>query len=119
MKRIPTEADLEQIKAAMTAVEGVTAVRVSVVVMVHTDVEDEAARERVYAAEATLMGEIALHEHSFDFRTHMPMPGVGTVADLRRVSDNINYANVREDGHTYVRSERGEVAGGWSKVVSS
>ena len=71
MKRIPTEADLAQIEAALTSVEGVTAVRVSVVVMVHTDVEDEAARERVYDAEAALMGAVALHDHSFDFRTQV------------------------------------------------
>lgn len=124
MKNIPTEADLEQIKAALTAVKGVTDVRV--MVMVHTDVEDEAARERVYDAEAALMGTVALRDHAFGFRTHCvgvvsddeprKPPEVETVADLQHLSDDVKYARVLEDGYTYAHSKRGE-ANGWSKIV--
>lgn len=67
MVLLPTPADIETIKAALTAVEGVTNARISVTLHVQTSVPHFAAQRRVHEAEAKI---IKTHPHlQFDFST--------------------------------------------------
>lgn len=67
MVLLPTPADIETIKAALTAVEGVTNARISVTLHIQTSVPHFAAQRRVHEAEAKI---IKAHPHlQFDFST--------------------------------------------------
>ena len=65
--QLPTSADVEAIKAALTAVEGVTNVTISVVMNITTHVPRFDVQRLVYKAEANIM---KAHPHlRFNFST--------------------------------------------------